>query len=139
MPKSATIFDDEQTGLKDQLVFKFSHVVADNTPKGLAAKKFAELVHEKSDGRISIQIFSNGSLYSDIEEINALKENQVQFIAPSTSKLGMLSLNGWHLICPLPFLTTMLSKKGYMVRLDRDCSAHCKRRTKGNGLLDKWL
>ena len=103
MPKSATTFDDEQTGLKDQLVFKFSHVVADNTPKGLAAKKFAELVHEKSDGKISIQIFSNGSLYSDIEEINALKENQVQFIAPSTSKLGMLSLSGWHLIFPLLF------------------------------------
>ena len=103
MPKSATTFDDEQTGLKDQLVFKFSHVVADNTPKGLAAKKFAELVHEKSDGKISIQIFSNGSLYSDIEEINALKENQVQFIAPSTSKLGMLSPEWLALDLPFAF------------------------------------
>ncbi|MEK4788692.1 DctP family TRAP transporter solute-binding subunit [Bacillus sp. FSL K6-2971] len=103
MPKAATTFDDEQTGLKDQLVFKFSHVVADNTPKGLAAKKFAELVHEKSDGKITIQIFSNGSLYSDIEEINALKENQVQFIAPSTSKLGMLSSEWLALDLPFAF------------------------------------
>ncbi|MFS0656933.1 TRAP transporter substrate-binding protein [Bacillus sp. 179-C3.3 HS] len=103
MPKSTTIYDDEQAGLKDQLVFKFSHVVADNTPKGLAAKKFAELVQEKSDGRITIQIFSNGSLYSDIEEINALKENQVQFIAPSTSKLGMLSPEWLALDLPFAF------------------------------------
>ncbi|MGE6632088.1 TRAP transporter substrate-binding protein [Bacillus sp. NPDC077027] len=103
MPKSDTVFDDEQSGLKDQLVFKFSHVVADNTPKGLAAKKFAKLVHEKSDGKIKIQIFSNGSLYSDIEEINALKENQVQFIAPSTSKLGMLSPEWSALDLPFAF------------------------------------
>ncbi|MDK7668785.1 hypothetical protein [Cytobacillus oceanisediminis] len=90
-PRDAVPYDDDQEGLKDQIVFKFSHVVAENTPKGLAAQKFAELVAEKSNGHIKIEVFPNGSLYSDIEEINALKEGQVHFIAPSTSKLGMLS------------------------------------------------
>ncbi|MGN7175806.1 C4-dicarboxylate ABC transporter [Paenibacillus sp. FSL R5-0490] len=94
-------YDDDQEGLKDQIVFKFSHVVAENTPKGLAAQRFAELVAEKSDGHIKIEVFPNGSLYSDIEEINALKEGQVHFIAPSTSKLGMLSPK-WAVL-DLPF------------------------------------
>ncbi|PHE57441.1 DctP family TRAP transporter solute-binding subunit [Bacillus pseudomycoides] len=94
-------YDDDQAGLKKQIVFKFSHVVAENTPKGLAASKFAELVKEKSNGTIKIEIFPNGSLYSDIEEIRALKAGQVHFIAPSTSKLGMLS-HEWGVL-DLPF------------------------------------
>ncbi|KAF0820776.1 TRAP-type C4-dicarboxylate transport system, periplasmic component [Bacillus sp. ZZV12-4809] len=96
-------YDDDQEGLKEQIVFKFSHVVAENTPKGLAAQRFAKLVAEKSDGRIKIEVFPNGSLYSDIEEINALKEGQVHFIAPSTSKLGMLSLQWGVLDLPFAF------------------------------------
>lgn len=94
-------YDYEQEGLKDQIVLKFSHVVAENTPKGLAAKKFAELVYKKSDGKIRVEIFPNGMLYSDIEEINALKENKIQIIAPSTSKLGTLS-SRWGVL-DLPF------------------------------------
>ena len=100
-PKVGPPYDDDQEGLSDQIVFKFSHVVAENTPKGHAATKFAELVDKKSDGRIKIVVFPNGSLYSDIEEINALKEGQVQIIAPSTSKLGMLS-NEWGVL-DLPY------------------------------------
>ncbi|UOY87928.1 TRAP transporter substrate-binding protein [Bacillus glycinifermentans] len=102
-PSRDRIYDDEQEGLKELVVFKFSHVVAENTPKGLAAKKFAQLVNEKSAGKIKIEVFPNGSLYSDIEEIKALKEGDVQFIAPSTSKLGMLSPDWFVLDLPYAF------------------------------------
>ncbi|RSK45284.1 TRAP transporter substrate-binding protein [Bacillus canaveralius] len=102
-PPEALSYDDDQEGLKDQIVFKFSHVVAENTPKGLAVNKFAELVYEKSNGDIKIEVFPNGSLYSDIEEINALKEGQVHFIAPSTSKLGMVSPKWGVLDLPFAF------------------------------------
>lgn len=90
-------YDDDQEGLGDQITFKFSHVVAENTPKGQAAAKFAELVDAKSDGTIKIVVFPNGSLYSDIEELNALEEGQVHMIAPSTSKLGSLS-DKWQVL-----------------------------------------
>ncbi|CAH0343970.1 TRAP transporter substrate-binding protein [Bacillus sp. CECT 9360] len=103
LPKTELTYDDDQEGLGDQIVFKFSHVVAENTPKGLAANKFAELVYEKSNGTIKIEVFPNGSLYSDIEEINALQEGQVHFIAPSTSKLGMLSSEWGVLDLPYAF------------------------------------
>ncbi|KEK25626.1 DctP family TRAP transporter solute-binding subunit [Bacillus gaemokensis] len=105
-------YDDEQEGLNKQIVFKFSHVVAENTPKGLAASKFAELVNEKSNGTIKIEIFPNGSLYSDIEEIRALKAGQVHFIAPSTSKLGILSQEWSVLDLPFAFPSHKAIKEG---------------------------
>ncbi|WP_075619089.1 DctP family TRAP transporter solute-binding subunit [Paenisporosarcina indica] len=103
LPQNALPYDDDQEGLSDQIVFKFSHVVAENTPKGQAAAKFAELVDKNSNGTIKIVVFSNGSLFSDIEEINALKDGQVHIIAPSTSKLGMLSTDWGVLDLPYVF------------------------------------
>ncbi|MDN7245411.1 DctP family TRAP transporter solute-binding subunit [Planococcus shenhongbingii] len=102
-PQAELPYDDDQEGLSDQIVFKFSHVVAENTPKGQAAAKFAELVDKKSNGTIQIVVFPNGSLYSDIEEISALKDEQVHLIAPSTSKLGMLSAEWGVLDLPFAF------------------------------------
>lgn len=67
----------------------------------MAADKFAEIVAEKSDGNIKIVVFSNGSLYSDIEEIRAVQEGNVDIIAPSTSKLGMLNPAWGYSICRL--------------------------------------
>lgn len=110
-PRDAIPYDDDQEGLKNQIVFKFSHVVAENTPKGLAAQKFAELVAEKSNGHIKIEVFPNGSLYSDIEEINALKEGQVHFIAPPHPSLACFHRNGECLICLLRSLRVKLLLK----------------------------
>ncbi|WP_340689464.1 DctP family TRAP transporter solute-binding subunit [Halobacillus kuroshimensis] len=80
-------YDDEQEGLEDQVVIKFSHVTSEHTPKGLAARKFAELVEERTNGTVSVEIYANGALYNDQDEQQALKENRVQMIAPATSKL----------------------------------------------------
>ncbi|MEC0248404.1 DctP family TRAP transporter solute-binding subunit [Paenibacillus chitinolyticus] len=80
--------DDEQSGLKERITIKFSHVVAENTPKGLAAEHFANLVAQKSQDRIEIQVFPNGMLYSDPTEVDALKRGDIQMIAPAYSKLS---------------------------------------------------
>jgi C4-dicarboxylate-binding protein DctP len=84
-------FDDDQKGIKEQIVIKFSHVVAENTPKGLAAQRFAKLVDNKSDGRIKVEVIPNGGLYSDQEELEALEHGDVQMIAPATTKLSTFS------------------------------------------------
>lgn len=96
------VYDDEQKGLQKQIVIYFSHVVAENTPKGLAAQKFAELVKEKTNGRVKVEVFPNGSLYSDEEEIDALLRGDVQMIAPSVSKVTQL-LPEWQAL-DLPFI-----------------------------------
>lgn len=95
-------YDDEQEGLKDQITIHFSHVVAENTPKGIAAEKFAQLVEEKSDGRLVVQVYPNSMLYSDDNELKALLDNEVQMIAPTISKMTDM-LPNWQVL-DLPFL-----------------------------------
>lgn len=80
-------YDDEQEGLKDEVVIKFSHVVAENTPKGEAVRKFASLVQDRSNGEIKVEIYSNGTLYNDANEFTALQNGHIQMIAPATSKM----------------------------------------------------
>ncbi len=82
--------DYEQLGEDERIVIRFSHVVGEDTPKGMAARKFAELVKERSEGLIEVQVFSNGTLYKDGEEMNALLRGDIQMIAPATSKLTNL-------------------------------------------------
>lgn len=95
-------YDDEQEGLQDHLVIRFSHVVAEHTPKGLAAQIFASLVHEKSNGAIKVEVYPNAMLYSDEEEIKALQKGDIEMIAPAFSKLTSLSPS-WQVL-DLPFI-----------------------------------
>ena len=69
-----------------QMVIKFSHVVADNTPKGQAALKFKELAEKKLPGKVKVQVFPSSQLFGDAKELEALLLGDVQFIAPSLSK-----------------------------------------------------
>lgn len=94
-------YDIEQTGLKDRIIIKFSHVVAENTPKGLAAEYFARLVKAKTNERVEIQVFPNGILYTDKNEVEALRRGDVQMIAPASSNLAEL-FPTWQAI-DLPF------------------------------------
>lgn len=87
-PQRAT--DNEQWGAEEKTVIRFSHVVAENTPKGLAARRFADLVRKKSMGRIQVEVFPNGQLVGDEAEVRALLDGDVQMIAPSTGKLAEL-------------------------------------------------
>ncbi|MEJ8545500.1 DctP family TRAP transporter solute-binding subunit [Brevibacillus borstelensis] len=88
LPFSSLAYDEEQEGLQDRLIIKFSHVVAENTPKGLAVERFSRLVKEKSNGRIEVQVYPNGILYSDISEYDALRKGDIQMIAPAFSNLA---------------------------------------------------
>lgn len=96
------IHDDEQSGLNQQIVIKFSHVVAENTPKGLAAQRFAELAAKKTGGKVKVVVFPNAVLHTDEEELDALLQGDVQMIAPSYSKVTKL-IPQWQVL-DLPFI-----------------------------------
>lgn len=68
------------------IVIKFSHVVADQTPKGQGALKFKELAEKKFPGRVNVQVFPSSQLFGDGKELEALLLGDVQMIAPSLSK-----------------------------------------------------
>ncbi|AZQ11048.1 MULTISPECIES: TRAP transporter substrate-binding protein [Shewanella] len=65
---------------------KFSHVVAENTPKGQMALKFKELVETRLPGEYKVSVFPNSQLFGDNNELAALLLNDVQLVAPSLSK-----------------------------------------------------
>ena len=77
--------DTKKADTGKKISVKFSHVVAEGTPKGQAALKFKEIL-EKS-GQFEVQVFPSSQLYGDKEELEALKANNVQLIAPSVTKL----------------------------------------------------
>jgi C4-dicarboxylate-binding protein DctP len=89
--------------VKPDITLRFSHVVAEETPKGLAAKRFKELVEQGSGGRIGVQVFPNARLYGDHDEIQALQLGAVDLVAPSLSKFGRIGLPEFELF-DLPFL-----------------------------------
>lgn len=86
-----------------QVVVKFSHVVAPDTPKGKAADRFKQLLEERSKGRIRVEVYPNSQLYKDKEELEALQLGSVQMLAPSLAKFGPLGMKEFE-VFDLPFL-----------------------------------
>lgn len=72
--------------LAEPIVIKFSHVVAEDTPKGKGALLFKRLVEERLPGQVSVEVYPNSSLYGDANELEALSNNDVQLLAPSLAK-----------------------------------------------------
>src|SRR5215212_6114319 len=85
------------------IVIKFSHVVAENTPKGKGALKFKELAEERAKGRVKVEVYPNSSLFKDGEEMEALQLGSVQMLAPSLAKFGPLGAREFE-VFDLPYI-----------------------------------
>ena len=68
------------------ITIKFSHVVAEHTPKGQGALLFKKLAEERLPGKVKVEVYPNSSLFGDGKEMEALMLGDVQFIAPSLAK-----------------------------------------------------
>ena len=84
-------------------VIKFSHVVAQDTPKGKAAEYFKKLAEQRTKGRVQVQVFPNSQLYKDKEELEALQLGAVQMLAPSLAKFGPLGAKEFE-VFDLPYI-----------------------------------
>jgi C4-dicarboxylate-binding protein DctP len=85
------------------IVIKFSHVVAENTPKGKGALKFKELAEAGSKGRVKVEVYPNSQLFKDGEEMQMLQLGNVQMLAPSVSKFGPLGAREFE-VFDLPYI-----------------------------------
>lgn len=70
----------------DPIVIKYSHVVADNTPKGQAALKFKELAEARLPGKVKVEVFPNSQLFDDDKVLEAMLLGDVHLAAPALSK-----------------------------------------------------
>jgi C4-dicarboxylate-binding protein DctP len=85
------------------IVIKFSHVVAENTPKGKGSLKFKELAESRTHGRVKVEVYPNSQLFKDGEEMQMLQLGNVQMLAPSVSKFGPLGAREFE-IFDLPYI-----------------------------------
>lgn len=81
---------------------KFSHVVAENTPKGQMALKFKELAEQRLPGKVEVKVYPNSQLYNDDSVLQAMQLGDVEMAAPALSKFQKYT-NSLQLF-DLPFL-----------------------------------
>ena len=108
------------------MVIKFSHVVAEATPKGQAALKFKELAEKALPGKVEVQVFPSSQLFGDAKEMEAVLLGDVQFIAPSLSKFARWTKK--LQVFDLPFLFDNI-----------DAVDRFQHSAKGKALLDSML
>ncbi|RDI59555.1 TRAP transporter substrate-binding protein [Microvirga subterranea] len=73
-------------------------------PQGQAVARFAEIVSQKSGGKIKVRLFAGGALGNDVTMISALQGGTQEMTIPDTSTLvGISGLKDFGLI-NLPFL-----------------------------------
>lgn len=84
------------------VTIRLSHVVAPDTPKGMAVERFRSLVAQRSGGRIQVVVYPDGRLYGDHDEMQALQLGAVEMLAPSLSKFGRIGFAEFELF-DLPY------------------------------------
>ncbi len=75
-----------QSAFAAPVEIKFSHVVAENTPKGQMANKFKQLIAERLAGKVEVKVYPNSQLFGDNKVLEAMLLGDVQMAAPSLSK-----------------------------------------------------
>ncbi|BDH62707.1 C4-dicarboxylate ABC transporter [Lysinibacillus sp. PLM2] len=92
----------EEYTAENPLIIKFSHVTAIDSVKGKAADYFAQLVDEKTEGKVKVEVYPSSQLYGDADELDALMSGNVHMIAPSVTKMVKLDPR-WQYV-DMPFL-----------------------------------
>src|SRR4029453_7996324 len=85
------------------IVIKFSHVVATNTPKGLAAEKFKGLAEKYTNGQVKVGGYPNSHLEKNKEDLEAVHLGAVQMPAPSNAKFGPIGVKEYEFF-DLPYV-----------------------------------
>ncbi len=113
MTRSGTIFTTMLLGgallfpgvagaeIKDRTI-RFAFQNAEEHPQGQGAKKFAELVGQKSGGKIKVRLFPSGQLGGDIQTVSALQGGTIDMTVLNAGLLvGQVKEFG---LFDLPFL-----------------------------------
>lgn len=71
-----------------EMEWDFGHALEVGTPTGQAALKFAEVMSELSDGKITVNVYPSGQIGSESELIQGCMYGTVDFNIASTATLG---------------------------------------------------
>ncbi len=71
----------------NERAFRLSHVGAPNHPVVMGAEKWAEIVKQKSGGKMTIKVFANGTLGGDVQALSAVQGGTIDFTAMNSGIL----------------------------------------------------
>ena len=75
---------DSAKGSGDTVTIKFAHSAVEANSRHTAALKFKEIVEEKSNGTIEVEVFPNEVLGSEPQMVEAVTFDDIQMVASST-------------------------------------------------------
>jgi len=78
---SAAAADIKERTIKYAVIYDLQH------PHGLGAQKFADIVRQRSDGKINVKIYPNAALGGEVPIISAIQGGTVEMSAMATSQL----------------------------------------------------
>jgi tripartite ATP-independent transporter DctP family solute receptor len=71
-----------------QKILKLGIGLSEDHPQGQSAKKFAELLAQKTGGKVIAKVYANGSLGNDISMVSALRGGIQEMVVPDSSTLA---------------------------------------------------
>ncbi|MBV8151798.1 MAG: TRAP transporter substrate-binding protein [Candidatus Eremiobacteraeota bacterium] len=74
----------------DQVILKLGHTLPDNHAVGLGALRFKQLVEQRTNGAITVQIFPNNILGGEPEMFQQEKQGSIQAVISGAGTLGNL-------------------------------------------------
>ena len=94
--------EDADTEVVDDTVYvyKFAHSMAEDTPRHQSMLYFKEQIEEKTNGRIMVEIYPNGTMGNEAELMDMVKINAIQ----GTSGSQFAKANPQYLIYNMPFM-----------------------------------
>jgi tripartite ATP-independent transporter DctP family solute receptor len=78
-------------GSTPEYVFKLAEIHNPDYPTSLADENFASLVHEKTNGRIQIDVYTDGTLGTESEVIEQLQYGDIEFARVSIAPMAEFS------------------------------------------------
>jgi tripartite ATP-independent transporter DctP family solute receptor len=88
---------------QETYTLRIAHLVPEEHSSHLAALKMKETIETKSDGRMKVELYPNGSLYgSDREAVEAVQLGNVEMTIPAVAALS--GFNKKFMVLDLPFL-----------------------------------
>jgi TRAP-type transport system periplasmic protein len=101
--ESGTEGNSNESSEGEKLELKYAEVNPEGHPMTEAAEKFAEIVNEKSDGRITINVYPAGQLGNETENIEGLQMGSIDFMRANANVLASFGLEKMNVLS-LPFL-----------------------------------
>lgn len=77
--------------ITEDYTFRLANVLSPSDVTAFGIDKFAALANEKSDGKITIEVFHGGQLGSGVETFEAVKNGHIDFAADSFANLASIT------------------------------------------------